>query len=48
MNQYNVAGILRTYSEKCAKAQDSKTLKKCVRDLKQELNSKEIEKMKVE
>lgn len=45
MNQYDVSGLLITYSEKCRKARDSEHLKKLVRDLKRELNSKEISKM---
>ena len=47
MNQYNVSGILQTYSEKCLHACNTKALQQFVRDLKQELNSKEIKNMKV-
>lgn len=45
MNRYDVSGLLMTYSEKCKNARDSEQLKKLVRDLKRELNSKEIGKM---
>lgn len=48
MNQYDVSGLLMTYSEKCRNAMDSEHLKELVRDLKMELNSKEILKMKKE
>lgn len=48
MNQYDVSGLLITYSEKCKNARDSEHLKKLVRDLKVALNSKEIMKMKKE
>ena len=48
MNQYDVSGILMTYSEKCRKVRNSEQLKKLVRDLKKELNSKEISKMTAE
>lgn len=48
MNNFDVAGLLKTYSEKCLKAKDSEHLKEIIRDLKEELNSKEIQKMKVE
>lgn len=44
--QYDVSGLLITYSEKCRNATDSKHLKELVRDLKMKLNSKEILKMK--
>ena len=47
MSQTDVAGLLQTYANKCAKAYSTKKLKEIVRDLKRELNSKEIEKMKV-
>jgi hypothetical protein len=46
MNNLNVAGLLRTYSEKCANARNDEHLKELVRRLKQELNASEIRKMK--
>lgn len=48
MNQYDVSGLLITYSEKCRNARDSKHLKELIIDLKMQLNSKEILKMKKE
>lgn len=48
MNNLDVAGLLKTYSEKCANARDSGHLKDIVRTLKQELNPDEIRKLKVE
>lgn len=48
MNEKDVAGLLTTYSMKCMKARDSDHLKNIIRDLKTELNSKEIQKFKVE
>lgn len=48
MNNYDVAGLLKTYSEQCKNATNTKKLKEIVRELKKELNSKEIAKMKVE
>jgi len=47
MNELDVAGILRTYAEKCALCQRTKYLKEIVRELKHELNAKEIAKMRV-
>jgi len=47
MNELDVAGLLRTYSEKCANAYSTKHLKQLVRDLKSELSHQEINKMKV-
>ena len=37
MNKYNVAGILRTYSEQCAKVESNKQLLKVIRNLQDEL-----------
>lgn len=48
MNNLDVAGLLRTYSEKCRDARDSEHLKELVRDLKRELNAEEIRKLKVD
>jgi len=47
MNNLDVAGLLRTYSEKCANARNSEHLKELVRELKRELNSEEIKKLKI-
>lgn len=47
MNNFDVAGILRTYSEQCRLARSSEQLKKIVRDLKKELNAAEIKKLKI-
>lgn len=48
MNNYDVAGLLKTYSEKCRTARNTKHLQEIVRDLKSELNTEEIRKMKVD
>lgn len=48
MNNLDVSGLLKTYSMKCRDARDSEHLKELVRDLKKELNSEEIKKLKVE
>lgn len=37
MNNLNIAGILRTYSEKCSKAESDSQLKRIIRDLKADL-----------
>lgn len=37
VNKLNISGILRTYSEKCAKADCDKSLKKIIRDMKADL-----------
>lgn len=37
MNKLNIAGILKTYSEKCSLAETDKQLKKFLRDLKNDL-----------
>ena len=42
MNQYDVAGILRTYSEKCSKCENSKKLKEIIKELKQQLDLRRI------
>lgn len=47
MNNLDVAGLLVTYSKKCVSARNSEHLKEIVRDLKKELNSEEIKKMRV-
>lgn len=38
MNNLDVAGLLRTYSERCVKSQNKEQLKKIISDLKRELN----------
>ena len=48
MNQYDVSGILSTYSMKCRNARSSDKLKEIIRELKVELNANEIKKMNVE
>lgn len=47
MNNLDVSGLLQTYAEKCRKARNKEHLKEIIRDLKKELNSDEIRKMKV-
>lgn len=42
MNKYDVAGIMKTYSEKAIKAESTKQLRKIVRELKQELDLRQI------
>lgn len=48
MNNLDVSGLLMTYSMKCKNARDSERLKELVRDLKKELNSEEIKKLRVD
>lgn len=48
MNNFDVSGLLRTYSEKCKNARNSEHLKEIIRELKRELNAEEIKKLKVE
>lgn len=43
MNKYNLAGMLKTYSEKCSKAETDAQLKKIVCDLKADLRVAEKE-----
>lgn len=48
MNQYDVAGILKTYAEKSIKCRDKEQLANLIRKLKhEEFKSCEIQKMKV-
>lgn len=47
MNEYDVAGILRTYAEQISKARNTDHLKELVRKLKSELNSEAIRTMKI-
>lgn len=42
MNNLDVAGILRTYAEKAQKAQNTKQLRRIVRELRQELDLRKI------
>ena len=44
MDKYDVAGLLKTYSEKCTKATSKEKLQDIIRELKRELNSEEIRK----
>lgn len=44
MNQYDVSGILMTYSEKAKNAQTTKQLKQTIKDLKEELDLRKIKK----
>ena len=46
LNNLDVAGLLRTYAEKCAKARDDEHLKDIIMELNSELNSKKINKLK--
>lgn len=48
MNNFDVAGLLMTYAEKCRNASNSEKLKDIIRDLKMEFDAKEIKKLKVE
>jgi hypothetical protein len=48
MNKYDIAGLLKTYSEKCLNARNSEQLKEIIRELKSELNVDEIKKLKVD
>lgn len=42
MNNLDVAGVLRTYSEKASKAMDEKQLKEIIRELKKELDLRKV------
>ena len=42
MNKYDVAGIMKTYSEKAVKAESTEQLRQIVRDLKKELDLRQI------
>ena len=42
MNNFDVAGILRTYAEKAANAKSTEKLKEIVQDLKKELDLRKI------
>ena len=46
MNQYDVAGLLMTYSTKARNARDKEHLKEIIRELKQELDLRKIEEIK--
>lgn len=43
MNNYDVAGILRTYSDKARHARNTKHLHSIIRQLKQELDLRKIQ-----
>lgn len=47
MTNLDVAGLLNTYSKKCVNARNSEHLKELIRDLKKELNSEVIKKMRM-
>lgn len=47
MNNLDVAGLLTTYSKHCAYATQKEKLQELVRELKKELNSKEIKKFTI-
>lgn len=42
MNNFDISGILKTYSEKAAKAKTTKQLRNILRDLKQELDLRKV------
>ncbi len=42
MNQWDVSGILMTYSEKAANAKTTKQLKKVIKDIRAELDLRKI------
>ena len=42
MNQWDISGILMTYSEKVAKSKTTKQLKKVIKDLRAELDLRKI------
>ena len=42
MNQFDVAGILMTYSEKAKNAKTTKQLKKVIKELKEEFDLRKI------
>lgn len=47
LNNLDLSGVLQTYAEKCRKARNDEHLKELVRELKKELSSEEIKKLKV-
>lgn len=42
MNQYDVAGILKTYAERAAKAQNTAQLKEIIRKVREELDLRKV------
>lgn len=42
MNNLDVAGIMRTYAEKAARARNAKQLKEIIRDLRSELDLRKV------
>lgn len=48
MNQWDLAGLLMTYSEKSRRASNTERLQELARELKRKLNASEIKRMKVE
>lgn len=45
MNQYDISGILTTYAAKARRARDKEHLKDIIRELRQELDLRKIEKI---
>lgn len=48
MNQYDLAGILRTCAGQCSLCKDTEKLKRFIRQLKKELNGETIKKIRAE
>ncbi len=42
INQYDVAGILRTYSEQASRARNTEKLREIIKELKQELDLRKV------
>lgn len=47
MNEYDIAVLLMSYAEKCAKSYSKKQLQEIVRELKKKLNVSEIRKLRI-
>ena len=47
MTNLDVAGLLTTYSKRCGNARSNEHLKEIIRELKRELNSEEIKKLRI-
>ena len=48
MNQYDICGMLMTYSQKCSNARSDEQLQEFIKELKAELTVKEIKKLRIE
>lgn len=48
MNQYDVAGLLKTYAEASRRTSDTKTLREIIRRLKKEFDYETIQKMYID